>query len=410
MSASVNPVAPVVVPTAARAVAVALLLVGLVVGAIVTVVGLSTYERPGSYASTPFGDLAAMVFEVTLLSLGFVLRSRRPSNVIGWLFLAFGICATGSHLAWATMQVSYLPGGDRSIGVAASWLGSVGSILTWTYLFASVVIRFPDGQPDTPREARLLRWLPAFSIAAATGAAIRPGPLLIYPAFDNPITTMPALDGALTAASNVALLALLVPMTISGLAIVRRYRGATSIERLQLRWFAFGATISLTATAIYLVFGVIVAPDDNVVREGTYALFVASLASLPIAVFQAIASHRLYDIDRIIGRTFAYGALTAILAGLYSASVRGFNWVFVALTGEESEAALVLTTLVLATTFTPIKTRLEKIAGERFKPQPAEAMAETALDPQLEAAVRRIVLEVLDERDAATRQESPPPR
>jgi hypothetical protein len=92
-----------------------------------------------------------------------------------------------------------------------------------------------------------------------------------------------------------------------------------------------------------------------------------SLAGLPIAVFHAITTHRLYDIDRIIGRAFAYGALTAILAGLYSASVRLFTWVFVSVTGQESEAALVLTTLVLATSFTPIKSALERLATRRFK-------------------------------------------
>ena len=361
-----NPAAPVTVPVAARAVAVVMLLGGLGVSAIVTLLGLTTFGRPGSYDSTPFGDIGAFVFEATLLSLGFVLRSRRPSNSIGWLFLAFGICATLSHLAWATMHAAYLPGGDKTLGAVGSWLGSVGSILTWTYLFASIVIRFPNGRPDTEGEARLLRWLPAFCVIAAGAAAFRPGPLLIYPAFDNPIVTPSGLRDVLTAASNIALRTVLVPMIVAGRAIIGRYRRATNVERLQLRWFAFGATVSLTATAVYLGVGV-VAPEDMVLREATYAVFVVSLAGMPIGVFQAIATHRLYDIDRIIGRTFAYGALTAILAGLYSASIRLFNWLFVDVTGQESEVALVLTTLILATSFTPIKTWLEKGAARRFR-------------------------------------------
>jgi hypothetical protein len=106
---------------------------------------------------------------------------------------------------------------------------------------------------------------------------------------------------------------------------------------------------------------------------------------LPISVFRAITSHHLYEIDQIISRTFAYGALTAILAGVYTASVRLFNWVFVAVTGQESEAALVITTLILATTFTPIKTRLERFAGERFKPAPAGAAGASTGDPSSSA-------------------------
>jgi hypothetical protein len=265
------------------------------------------------------------------------------------------------------------------------------------------VIRFPHGQPSTAGEARLLRWLPLLCLVAAGGAAIRPGPLLIFPAFDNPLSTPPDLDSVLTAASNIAFLAVLVPLVVAARSIVRRYRVATDVERLQLRWFAFGATISLIATTVYLVLGVIVGPDDKVVREGTYAIFVASLAGMPIAVFQAIASHRLFDIDRIIGRTFAYGALTAILAGMYSASIRLFNWLFVDVTGQESEIALVLTTLILATSFTPIKARLEKAAAKRFKFEPVAEVTtagaaatpvftkeqQAFIDARIEVALRR---------------------
>jgi hypothetical protein len=239
--------------------------------------------------------------------------------------------------------------------------------LTWTYLFTSMVIRFPTGEPATRAGAALLRWLPIVCFVAAAGAALRPGPMLIYPAFDNPLSTPASMHDALIAVSNGALALVLIPTALAGVAIARRYQAAADVERLQMRWFAYGASIALAATVVYVVFGIIVAPDNHVVREATYALFVASFASVPIAVFQAIASHRLFEIDRIIGRTFAYGALTAILAGLYAASVRLFNWLFVSFTGEESEASLVLTTLVLATTFTPIKTALERLAARRFR-------------------------------------------
>jgi hypothetical protein len=170
-----------------------------------------------------------------------------------------------------------------------------------------------------------------------------------------------------------------------------RYRQAASRERLQLRWFAYGASVAFVSAVVYLAFGVIATPENDFVREATYALFILSLSSLPISVFHAITTHNLYEIDRIIGRTFAYGALTAILAGLYAASVRLFNGLFVAVTGQESEAALVLTTLVLATTFTPIKSRLEKIAAKRFPPElppasPAIAGVEASATPPTIAA------------------------
>jgi hypothetical protein len=82
----------------------------------------------------------------------------------------------------------------------------------------------------------------------------------------------------------------------------------------------------------------------------------------------AILRYRLYDIDRVISRTFVYGALTAILAGLYAASIKLFTSFFVDVTRQSSDTALVLTTLVLATTFTPIKGRLEGVAASWFRP------------------------------------------
>jgi hypothetical protein len=81
----------------------------------------------------------------------------------------------------------------------------------------------------------------------------------------------------------------------------------------------------------------------------------------------AVLRYRLDQIDLIINRALVYGALTAILAGLYSASISLFQKVFIALTGERSDAAIVLTTLILAFTFTPIKTRLQAIVDRRFR-------------------------------------------
>ena len=94
-------------------------------------------------------------------------------------------------------------------------------------------------------------------------------------------------------------------------------------------------------------------------------------------------------------------------------------------TGQSSETALVLTTLILATTFTPIKKRLEEIAGSYLAPQPATqpvslpdtpiaaAANERAagpvtidaddLDRRIATIARRVSLEVLAESARAER-------
>jgi hypothetical protein len=109
------------------------------------------------------------------------------------------------------------------------------------------------------------------------------------------------------------------------------------------------------------------------------------LAGITVALFR----HRLYDIDVLINRTFVYASLVAILAGLYAASIQLFKAIFVAVTGDESDAAIVITTLILATTFTPIKNRLEEIARRHFK-EPAEAAAAGDGSPTADAILAEL--------------------
>jgi hypothetical protein len=110
------------------------------------------------------------------------------------------------------------------------------------------------------------------------------------------------------------------------------------------------------------------------------ALSYIGLVAMPSAIGIAVLRYRLYGIDLIINRAFVYGAMTAILAGIYTASIRLFNALFVAFTGEESDAALVITTLLLATTFTPIRKYLEELAERHFKESPAEGSAPGAAE------------------------------
>ena len=163
-------------PPAARIVALVVLVSGVAVSTITLIVALSTYGNVGAYASNPLGEFGAWGFAVTLLALGFVLRSRRPENRIGKLFLVFGVFAAFAQVAWTTMLISYLPTGDQRLGAVFSLLGASVSVTTWTYLIASLVIRFPDGAPASLAEARLLRSLPVLSVFIGVTTALRPGP------------------------------------------------------------------------------------------------------------------------------------------------------------------------------------------------------------------------------------------
>ena len=144
------------------------------------------------------------------------------------------------------------------------------------------------------------------------------------------------------------------------------------------------AALTVASTIAFSVFvATFFVPSLNAtLRDGIVVVLIVIAGLGPIAVTVAIARYRLWEIDRLVERTFIYGALTAILAGLYAATIRLLEALFIGVTGQSSDAALIIATLVLATTFTPVKNRLEHLAGswtkERAKAVGAERLASAA--------------------------------
>jgi hypothetical protein len=78
--------------------------------------------------------------------------------------------------------------------------------------------------------------------------------------------------------------------------------------------------------------------------------------------------HQLYDIDVLINRTLVYGALTVMLALVYFGGVAGMQYIFRALTGQEEQPqlAIVVSTLVIAALFNPLRRRIQSFIDKRF--------------------------------------------
>jgi hypothetical protein len=97
-------------------------------------------------------------------------------------------------------------------------------------------------------------------------------------------------------------------------------------------------------------------------------LLVQSFAAVPIAVGFAILKYRLYDIDIIINRTLVYGSLTLTLLFVYFGGVTVTQALFRTLTGQEqqSQLAVVASTLAIAALFNPLRRRLQSFIDRRF--------------------------------------------
>jgi hypothetical protein len=110
-----------------------------------------------------------------------------------------------------------------------------------------------------------------------------------------------------------------------------------------MKWFVYTASLIL-----------LLAPVEGLLPDiVSNVLFGVVLIALPTAIGVAVLRYRLYDIDLVINRTLVYGPLTAMLILLYVGGVVSLQYAFRTLTGQESQIAIVASTLAIAALFIP---------------------------------------------------------
>jgi len=322
--------------------------------------GRAGFETPAYVFMRGPAILVALFIGTTLQSTaGAILIRRRPENRVGWWIMAFALV-----MGLSTVAIAATAGDAARDNETARWLAWTGgmlfpgaSLLAFTLAFV-----FPDGRLISRGWGSALALAAAACIVAAAMLLLRPGPLLLFPSIDNPLPMASARAGS----PIVAVVALLIAAgAIGSVALLWRYRASTGTVRVQIRWYIAGGVLLAATYGGQLVAMLVLEPLDPW-GELVTTLNCAMLGVPPVAMTIAILRYRLYDIDQLISRAFVYGALTAVLAGIYTASIRLFNALFIELTGQGSEATLVITTLLLATTFTPMKSRLEAFASRHL--------------------------------------------
>ncbi len=223
-------------------------------------------------------------------------------------------------------------------GAAASLLEALNSILFFAFLAL-----FPSGR-FAPRWAGWVL-IPA---AAATIAQLVPG------------------------APDALQLAFPVTATLLIAAQVYRYRAvSTSIRRQQTKWAILGISASLVVQVVLLIPPALV---PSLASPGSlYTLLTAIIANLaltlgPLGFMFGVLRYRLYDIDLIINRALVYGSLTAVLVAVYFGSVLALQQLTSILTGQTGQNPLlvVLSTLLIAALFRPLRARLQRAIDRRF--------------------------------------------
>ncbi len=134
--------------------------------------------------------------------------------------------------------------------------------------------------------------------------------------------------------------------------------------RAQVRWIAWGAVItSINALLANLL---IAAGLSGQPMQIVWFISRLVLMALPITVAIAILRFHLFDIDVIINRTLVYGTVTALLLLVYLTCVVLLQSIFRLATGQNSQIAVIISTLTIATLFTPIRQRVQEVIDRRF--------------------------------------------
>jgi hypothetical protein len=329
---------------------------------------------PGSWGtggiSTPvWAILPFLPFSI----MGALIASRRPRNPIGWLCLAVGILWMLNNIATSYMLIGLRvadPGSvpyPVAVGSLAGWLGPTVGLLFGTFL----ILLFPDGRLPSSRW-RPVAWLCGLVIASTIVlTTLAPGPLSDLRSVNNPF----GLEGHPWVADLNGVVGLLFPLCllISASSLILRYLRSGGEVREQIKWLAFAASVIALAIFVAVVQGTFFASAGAGSAEPLWGKLLQdaltfSFAGIPIAIGFAVLKYHLYGIDVVINRALVYGSLTLLLALVYFGGVTATQALLQTLTDQQRlpQLAVVVSTLVIAALFNPLRRRIQSFIDRRF--------------------------------------------
>jgi len=291
---------------------------------------------------------------VSAVGVGALVASRRPAHPVGWLLLGVGLAVATNSLVepYAKYGLVTRPGSLP----AARYLVPIvySSYFVGLACAGFVLLLTPTGSLPSPRWRWWARVAAAAPVLTVVGFGIQPDPLA--PDYIGNPFSVPALAPALLVAALAGIAVIMAGLLLGAVSLVLRFRRARGVERLQLRWLVLAAACASVLLLIGLV-AVFLAKDGLVL-----ASLALCLALLPLATGAAILRYRLYDLDRIISRTLAYGLLTILLGLAYAAVVLGLG----GLLPDSSSLAVAAATLAVAAIFQPVRRRVQALVDRRF--------------------------------------------
>jgi hypothetical protein len=287
-------------------------------------------------------------------AMGALIASRRPGNAIGWLLLGIGLAASlliacmGYAVYGLVTNEQGAPGATLAAWfVAWLWFPLIAIIPTF------VPLLFPTGRLPS-RRWRPVAWLNAAVVAIVTLPAMVEGRLAEGDYnIPNPIG-IASLGDTEDQVFSIMGPILLLSIALSLASLIFRFRRGSIQERQQLKWIAFAVATLFVGTIL----------EDGFNVGLPAFIFPLTLMLIPVSMAIAVLRYRLYEIDRIISRTVAYGALTAILAGGYLVLVLALQSLLPV--DDNSPLIVAVSTLAVVAAFGPLRGRVQSLVDRRF--------------------------------------------
>jgi hypothetical protein len=355
---------------------------------------------------TLISSLLWQLLPVEFAFMGVLVLSKQPRNLIGWLLMLPAVALAPDRAFGAYFDsFASAPPDPSPLFLLVFWFS------TWSWLLVIfpvflIMLLFPTGQPISSR----WRWATFYVIGVCVY-------FFLIITFQQNIESQNAdlvlrnpvgfISSDFTEKYLIITWALgLLSTTIIAVAsIFVRYRRALVVEREQIKWLLYACGLF---GAVYLI-----SLLQNVPYQewGGPSLFdymgSPALMTIPAAIAIAILRYRLWDIDVIIRKTLVYGALTATLALVYFGSVVLLQGILTAADGPQTAAATVISTLLIAALFNPLRRRIQRDIDRRFYRKKYDAEKTIA---NFSAGLRQEVnLEEIGERLLAVAEETMQP-
>lgn len=312
---------------------------------------------PPDFAKWPAGFIYLLSSTVFILGGGLV-AVRQPRNICGWLLLFNGI-GQGSILGfWESFGIYAFFVAPRPLPLASwAFLALPIGWMLWLITIPMLLLLYPSNKLPSSRWKPII-WLLVIAITITPILGLLSNSSAGWIAVTNPYALTGSAGQVVEAITVGVVLMIFLVLLASSISLIFRAWRSTGVERLQYKWFAYAASFLLLELFIDFFFEL---PQPWEALKETIPLIL-----LPVAIGIAILRYRVWDIDVIIRRTLVYGALTLTLALVYFGSVILLQSVFTAVSGQGSAVAIVISTLVIAALFTPLRRRIQHDIDRRF--------------------------------------------